>query len=508
LAAKDRTFSQLRRLAASFDEARSAARDRAVMKLAAELGAIAVPCCARELAGGVPVRRSWARALLGAIANGASATAASFGSVTRGGPGEDRVRRAVRELLAGDAPDDAKIDALALLADLGDATMPACFSDPAAIQRRSVEELAGHLGSVEDVASAAALVAEGLEPPAIVELVEGLSEVAPAAAQRLVDELAARVDVDPMLRGELQRVIVPLVLREPAERAPHITLRPALVEIHRHDGGSAVIAIARRVPGQRRWRAFSVLVDDGGALVDAWYDADCPPRKVSGEVLAPLASQGFTGGAVSPAIARRQVAEAAQRAVSLGRGLPAGYYLGRDLLDLGDAHLAGRPEPDEIATALGRGVDLLAAGDAARARPLLEHCAERAPDDALVASSLGLCLSALGDRDGAHVWLDRAARLEPSWPLHHWNLAAAAHQAGHLDACYVAMQAFVTTSDRSPQVDLERVLQAKHIIAEHERICRLHGRRLPRTRRRTRARAPARAGARNRSNASRVDRSP
>ncbi|HTJ45428.1 MAG TPA: tetratricopeptide repeat protein [Kofleriaceae bacterium] len=485
----------------SFDESRTSARDRATLRIAVELGAIAVPACARELASGSPARRAWARVLLGAIA--------------RAPRDEERVRRSVRELLGGDAPDDAKIDALALLADLGEVTMPACFSDPAAIQRRSVEELAGHLGSVEDVASAAALVAEGLEPPAIAELVEGLSEIAPAAAERLVDELAARVDVDPMLRGELRRIISPLKIapppfalsEDPEGPSRRATLRPALVEVHRHAGGSAVVAIARRVPGQRRWRAFSVLVDETGTLADAWYDGDCPPRKVSGEILAPLAGQGFLGGATSPQVARRLVADAARSAVALGRGLPPSYYLGRDLLELGDAHLAGRPAPDEIVTALGRAVDLLASGDPARARPLLEHCAERAPDDPLVASSLGLCLSAQGDPRAALPWLDRAARLEPAWPIHHWNLAAAAHQARELDACYLAMTAFVARSAAATVHDpdhVERLALAKRLIAEHERLCRLEGRALPRSR----ARARARAGARNRSRGSRVDRSP
>jgi hypothetical protein len=479
----DLTFVRLRRLASSFDEPPSRSRDRTVLRLALELGAIAVPCCARELAGPTAARRLRARALLGALADAH----------------EDRVRRAVRELLEGPAPDDAKIDALALLADLGEVTVPACFANPAAIQRRSVEELAGHLDTVEDVANAAALVTEGLEPPAIVELVAGLSEIAPAAALRLVDELAARVDVDPAVRGELRRVTIDLGGRPPGADRELRALRPALVEIHRHEGGALVIAIARRVPGQRRWRAWSVLVDETGALCDAWYDADCPPRKVSGEILAPLAAKGFAGGATSPAVARRHVADAACRAVSLGRGLPPGYYLGRDLLELGDAHLAGRPAPDEVATALGRAVDLLAAGDPARARPLLDHCAERAPDDAVVASSLGLCLSAQGDRHGALVWLDRAARLEPAFSLHHWNLAAAAHAAGELDACYLAMVAFVACDTPTTDPDhASRVALARDLIADHERLCRLQGRRPPRPSARARARARARSRQRSR----------
>jgi hypothetical protein len=495
--ARETTFEKLHRLAASFAAPRSSARDRATLRLAVELGAIAVPCCARELAGLVPARRAWARELLGAIAI----------EPEPGGPGEDRVRRAVRDLLEGPATDDAKIDALALLAELGEVSVPASFADPAAIQRRSVEELVGHLTTTESIASAAALVSEGLEPAAIVELVEALSEIAPAAAQRLVGELGARVDVDPELRGDLQRVTAPLALVDPrgaaGDRAPDaaaLAPRPSLVEIHRHPAGRIVVAIARRVPDQRRWRAMSVLIDEDGALIDGWYDADCAPRKVTAEVLAPLGAQGFAGGAATPAAARRMVAEAACRAVALGVGLPPAYYPGRDLLELGDAHLAGRPAPDPLTTALSRAVDLLAAGELARARPLLEHCTCHAPDDALAASSLGLCLSAQGDVAAALPWLERATRLEPAWPLHHWNLAAAAHQAGRLDACYLAMVRFLARSGvpaaraaHDPEHG-DRVRLAERIVVEHERTCRLEGRALPRDRARARAKRPSTPG--------------
>src|SRR5262249_44748005 len=169
---RDPTFARLRRVAASFDGERVAARDRATVRIAVELGAVAVACCARELAGAAPARRAWARELLGAIAVASDDQ-------------RDRVRGALRALLAGAAPDEAQTHALGLLAEPGEPGVRARFADPAAIQRRSIEELAGHLTTVEDIASAAAMVADGLEPAAVVELVAGLVEVAPVAARRL-----------------------------------------------------------------------------------------------------------------------------------------------------------------------------------------------------------------------------------------------------------------------------------------------------------------------------------
>ena len=120
-------------------------------------------------------------------------------------------------------------------------------------------------------------------------------DAAPMAARRLAGELTARVDVDPALRGEVRRIAAPLAL--PATGTPRPGPAPgrARVAILRHPGGRAVVAATRRVPDERRWRSLGVLVDEAGVLVDAWYDDDCPPRKLAGEVLAPLAGEGFAG---------------------------------------------------------------------------------------------------------------------------------------------------------------------------------------------------------------------
>ena len=49
----------------------------------------------------------------------------------------------------------------------------------------------------------------------------------------------------------------------------------------------------------------------------------------------------------------------------------------------------------------------------------------------------------LGDFPAAVAALTRAAWLEPAWPLHHWNLAAAAHRAGDPATCARALHAFL-----------------------------------------------------------------
>ena len=56
---------------------------------------------------------------------------------------------------------------------------------------------------------------------------------------------------------------------------------------------------------------------------------------------------------------------------------------------------------------------------------------------------LGLCRFRLGDFPAAVAALTRAAWLEPARPLHHWNLAAAAHRAGDPATCARALHAFL-----------------------------------------------------------------
>ncbi|HVV82958.1 MAG TPA: tetratricopeptide repeat protein, partial [Kofleriaceae bacterium] len=249
--------------------------------------------------------------------------------------------------------------------------------------------------------------------------------------------------------------------------------RPALLAGLRHDDGRVVVAIARRVAGERRWRSLCVLVDAGGALSDVLYRDAGTLAELRDSVIEPIAADGYARVALTPSSARRLVAAAARRAVAAGRALPSGYYLGRDLLELADSHVTERSV--DAAAVLGRALDLLAAGDGARARPLLEHVVARRPDDAEAISAFGLCLLGLGELDGAVRTLARAAELEPAWPLHHWNLAAAAHRAGRLEICAHALAAFLVHAGEPGAAAVDagherRVSIARRFLADHRRF--------------------------------------
>jgi tetratricopeptide (TPR) repeat protein len=115
---------------------------------------------------------------------------------------------------------------------------------------------------------------------------------------------------------------------------------------------------------------------------------------------------------------------------------------------------------------------------------MLERCARRCAGDADVWSSLGTCLAALGQHLRADDAFRRAARLDPTYPLHHWNAAAIARQLGDLDRCYRALRRFLDLSDRPGRapvaaVDADRVGTAQQIVADLERTARLTGRPLP-----------------------------
>lgn len=459
------SFLALQRLARSFGERRAAraTRDRELRDVAAALGPVALPLCLRELRSLDPRRRQWAETLLRTI----------------GARHRDRVVAALRDLAEGDAAtisDELKCAALTLLSDLDEPALRAHFTDPDAIHRRSLGQLAELLSSTADVAMAADLLVTQLDGDPLLELVDALTQAEPARARHLIEELLVRSDLDAAIRGELRRIGAPLALIAPAPLAEP-RRGPARLEVLRHPAGRAVVLVSRRsIDGA--WRCLAVLIDADGRLGDAIYRDGATPAAVAAQIIDPLVADGFTRAIGRVDAARAEVAAAARRAVEAGEALPSGYFLGRDLLDLGDAHLPPGVEPDVHATLLGRAVDLMAAGEPERARPLLERCVAAAPDDAEAAASYGLCLMSNGDLAGAALHLERAIELEPGWPAHLWNLAAVRHRQDRLAACYLALRRFVGDAERAPALardqDLPVQLALAHrFLADYERMVHL-----------------------------------
>jgi tetratricopeptide (TPR) repeat protein len=454
------SFMALQALARSFGAPHAARCDRERLHDIRELGATALPLCLREVAGADDDRRTWAAELLIALSDDESL--------------RPRIIASLRELAAADGDDEAKVSILALLAELGEPTTAATFRDPREIHRRSLGELAQLLTCRPDVALAADLLVSQLDGDALLELVDALARTAPARTRHLVDELLLRPELDAGLRGELVRVAAPLALVEseplvdPPRRAPRVFLL-------RHDNGRTVAIVLRK--DQDHWRCLCLLVDDTGCLGDAMYREDAAPRAIRDELIDPLLADGFVPEPTRAKTVRSVLAVAARRTIVERRDIPPAYFLGRDLLGLLDDHepdWRARREPDLPTTLLGRATDLLSTGESERARPLLERCVELAPDDADAAAAFGLCLLGNGDLDGARSQLERAVHLEPSWPLHHWNLAAIAHRQGRLGACYLALRAYARTARASNDPDhVNRLAVAARFIADHERMVRL-----------------------------------
>jgi len=184
--------------------------------------------------------------------------------------------------------------------------------------------------------------------------------------------------------------------------------------------------------------------------------------------------------------ARTVVASAARLTASSASALASSYYLGRDLLELADAHVAGRPSA--VSATLGRAVELIAEGDLARAEALLVRCDAANPDAAAALASIHLVRR---EPAAAIEALVRALAVEPDWPLHHWNHAAALHQLGDATGCYHALRRFVATSAAPSGLygdpdQPSRVACAERMLADLERAARLTGTSLTRRRRRAR----------------------
>ena len=471
--AGESTFVDLRRLAAWFG-APPARPSWHLERLVQRLGAACVPLLGRELVARDPRRREAARALFAALADGDARA---------------RVIDELRRIAASDAVDDAKVAALGLLAELGERGA-ARFADPLAIQQRSALALAAQLESAADIAEAADMMSRQLAETEMVQLLEVMAGAAPAAARALGGELCVRLD----LAIELRERIADLVAQIPGAAAPpRRAPRPTHVRVLVDAAARLVVVAWRKLSGERRWRRWAVLIDIAGRIEDCLHelrDEDAAP------LIERLVADGYRLASSDVERARTLVAAAARHSTSAhdaDERLTSAYYVGRDLLDVGDAHLGPAAHP--ASTALGRAVELIAAKEPIRAQALLAHGDPASPD---VAAALAACLLARGQPGEAIPHLARAIEAEPAFPMHHWNLAAAAHAAGDHATAHEALRRFVATSAQPSGLYADpdqpaRVVQAERMIAELERTARLAGtplRRAPKSGRVRRAKRP------------------
>jgi hypothetical protein len=448
---------------------RTAAR---IVRIAKRLGATAVPLLGRELRGAAPTRRDVARRALAELASGSV---------------RERVLAELRAIARDASADEAKVCALGLLSELGEheaARTMARFRDPPAMRRRSAAALAAQLESAADVASAADLMLRQLPHEDIVHIFDAVLDASPVAAARLGRELAARLDAPPAVRDRIAAAVKGLPLDAPTPaRAAHIavlidaTARIVVV-------ASSVITSARG-RGRPSWRRWAVLVGASGRIDDCIHEEDAGPAGDPAPIIASLCADGYRVASSDADHARTVVAAAARRTAG---DLAPPYYLGRDLLGLGDAHLdphaqrrlsvrAGGVDPDATTGLVNRAVELVADGDHVGARALLDRCD---PADADVAAALAACLVAEGRSADALASLERARAAEPSWPLHHWNVAAIHHQLGDAIACYHALRGFLAACESPTALagdpdQPSRIACAQRMVADLERRARLVG---------------------------------
>ena len=266
----------------------------------------------------------------------------------------------------------------------------------------------------------------------------------------------------------------------PARRPPRPTHAFVLV-----DAAARLVVIAtRKVSGERRWRRWAVLIGPSGRIDDCIHE-DAAETDAS-SLVDNLCADGYRVGSTDVDHARAVVAAAARLsgdAPDHDARLTSSYYTGRDLLDLGDAHLGDRVRPST--SALGHAVELLAEGHVERARALLGAC----DDSADAAAATAACLLAQDQPAAALDWLARAIAVEPEWPLHHWNQAVAFHRTGDVTGCFHALRRFVDTSIAPTGLYADpdqpgRIACAERLLAELARTAKLKGVRLRRDRRR------------------------
>jgi len=456
------SFGDLRRLADWIASSTTIAWPPWLPRLLDRLGATAVPALGRALRSADPRRLDAARRALASVATDHRARViAELHAIATG--------LATAAQLDGAAQiDDAKACAVGLLAELGERG-EARFADPHAIRRRSALALAGELDTAAQVASVVDLMLQRLGDDEIADMVDAMAEVASPAAARVAAEIACRLDASVELQTRVAPAAGGTVAAPRRDRAARASV---LV-----DAAARLVVIACRRHGKRS-RRWAVLIGASGAIDSCECVESDGPEADAAALIDDLAARGYRVATTDADHARAIVAAAARLTASeRPDALGSGYYVGRDLLDLGDAHLAGRPRVAVVAATLGRAVELIAADQPERALALLARCDAADPT---IAATIAACLVAQGRHGDALAHLTCACEADRAWPLHHWNLAAALHATGDADGCEAALRAFLVASEVASALDADpdqpgRVALAHRLVAERERTARLSG---------------------------------
>ncbi|HEY4182119.1 MAG TPA: hypothetical protein VGM90_34990 [Kofleriaceae bacterium] len=490
-------WADLRRLADWFStspQRQSIHIDRVVQRL----GTVAIPLLGRELRHADIRRREASRAQLSQLADDVLCRTRVVAEL-----------RAVTEDAA--SLDEAKVGALGLLSELGEKAA-ARFMDPSAIQQRSAVALASQINSDSDVASAADLMVHTLAHADMLSMLEVMADVAPDAARRLVAELSVRLDVAAEARDEIRNVLVGRPVpssssadatnteRASAKKRPSRGTQVAVLV----DASARLVVVAcKKLLGERRYRRWAVLIGSGGTIDDCLHEDTGETDCDAAPLIAQLCADGYRVASSEIEHARNVVTSAARLTASvapcgsLGNqpALSSAYYLGRDLLDLGDAHIGDRhPTADRARTAtLARALEYIGDGAIERGAQLLAAAAP-ANDDHREAtadywSALAHTQLATGSLAAAVESLERAITVEPEWPLHHYNLACALHQMHDAAGTFHALRKFTTTSTKAKALlgdpdQSSRLSTAERMMAALERASRAAGTPLRRRKRR------------------------
>jgi tetratricopeptide (TPR) repeat protein len=454
-------FVDLRRLADWFASLKSGPSAVSIERVVRRLGPVCIPLLGREMTSPDPRRREAARVALAHVAQDI----------------KPRVVSELRRIAASAAPDDIKVCALGLLAELGERST-AKFTDAPALQRRSAIALASELDNPADVAAAVDMMIHQMADDEMVTLLDVMAEASAGAAHHLAIELCARLDVAADIRERITQVALGKTAPLPVHERR--VSRPPQVCVLADATGRVVVVASRKILGERRWRRWAVLVDAKGGIDDCIHEDRSSVDADHGPLVANLVADGYRVASNDLERARGLVAAAARHSAAASDApdrLPAAYYLGRDLLDLGEAHLGGRVHAHPTSTTLGRAVELIADSDLSRAQLLLARCDDQSPD---VAAATAACLMEQNKFADALPALARAIELEPDFALHYWNHAAALHKLGDANACHAALRRFLAASERPTGLFADpdhpaRVSLATRLIAELERTARLAG---------------------------------